>query len=94
MGTKRTYEKSQMDKQHPKRRSQEGPEAKIPPIPSEQYSIKYRIGKRQGIRTYMNTCFKKFISIHDRLAIEINRSVEDMREWMTKGKTSLIQNEL
>ena len=39
--------------------------------------------------------FKKFTSIHDRLALEINRRLQDAHvpEWMTKGKTTLIQKD-
>ena len=39
--------------------------------------------------------FKKFISIHDRLALEMNRCLQESHvpEWMTKGKTTLIQKE-
>ena len=38
---------------------------------------------------------KKFTSIHDRLALEINRCLQDAQvpEWMTKGKTTLIQKD-
>ena len=42
-------------------------------------------------------CFwlKKFTSIHGRLALEINRCLQCAQapEWMTKGKTTLIQKE-
>ena len=40
--------------------------------------------------------FKKFTSIHDRLALEMNRCLQDAQvpEWMTKGKTTLIQKKL
>ena len=39
--------------------------------------------------------FKKFTSIHDRLALEINRCIQDAQvpDWMTKGKTTLIQKD-
>ena len=39
--------------------------------------------------------FKKFISIHDRLALEMNRCLRDAQipDWMTKGKTTLIQKD-
>ena len=39
--------------------------------------------------------FKKFSSIHDRLAIKMNRYLEEavIPEWMTKRKTTLIQND-
>ena len=42
-----------------------------------------------GIHGYW---FKKFTTIHDRLAIEMNRCLEEtyISEWMTKGKTTLI----
>ena len=37
--------------------------------------------------------FKKFASIHDRLALEMNRCLQGTQvpEWMTKGNTTLIQ---
>ena len=37
--------------------------------------------------------FKKFTSIHDRLALVMNRWLQGAHvpEWMTKGKTTLIQ---
>ena len=39
--------------------------------------------------------FKKFTSIHDRLALEKNSCLQGAHipEWMTKGKTTLIQKE-
>ena len=39
--------------------------------------------------------FKKFTSIHDRLALEMNRCLQDAHvpELMTKGKTTLIQKD-
>ena len=39
--------------------------------------------------------FKKFTTIHDRLALEMNRCLQEIHvsEWMTKGKNSLIQKE-
>ena len=38
---------------------------------------------------------KKSTSIHDRLPVEMNRSQQaaDVLEWMTKGKTTLIQKD-
>ena len=40
-------------------------------------------------------CFKKFTSIQDRLALEMNRCLQDAQipDWMTKGKTTLIQKD-
>ena len=37
--------------------------------------------------------FKKFTSIHERQALEMNRCLQGTQvpEWMTKGKTTLIQ---
>ena len=39
--------------------------------------------------------FKKFTSIHGRLALEMNRCLQGTQvpEWMTKGKTTLIQKD-
>ena len=39
--------------------------------------------------------FKKFTSLHGRLALEMNRCLQDAQvpEWMTKGKTKLIQKD-
>ena len=39
--------------------------------------------------------FKKSTSIHGRLALEMNRCLRDalVLEWMTKGKTTLIQKD-
>ena len=39
--------------------------------------------------------FKKFTSIHDRLALERNRCLQDAQvpDWMTKGNTTLIQKD-
>ena len=38
--------------------------------------------------------FKKFTSIHGRLALEMNRYLQgaEVPDWITKGKTTLIQN--
>ena len=39
--------------------------------------------------------FKKFTSIHDRLAPEMNKCLQraHVTEWMTKGRTTLIQKD-
>ena len=39
--------------------------------------------------------FKKFTSIHNRLALEMNRCLQEAQvpDWMTKGKTTLIQKD-
>ena len=45
---------------------------------------------------YVNSGLKKITSIHDRLAIEMDRcfAETDIFEWRTKGKTTLIQKDL
>ena len=44
---------------------------------------------------YLGFWFKKFTSIHDTLALEMNRCLQGAQvpEWMTKGKTTLIQKD-
>ena len=44
---------------------------------------------------YMVFWFKKFTSIHDRLALEMNKCLlrAHVPEWMTKGRTKLIQKD-
>ena len=51
--------------------------------------------KAQGHDGIHGFWFKKFTSIHDRLVLEMNRCLQDAQvpEWMTKGKTTLIQND-
>ena len=46
--------------------------------------------RHDGIHGYW---FKKFTSIHDRIAIKMNRLLLEIgiTEWLTKGKTTLIQ---
>ena len=41
----------------------------------------------------MTGWLKKFTSVHDRLATEMNKCMQkiEITEWMTKGKTTLIQ---
>ena len=45
---------------------------------------------------YMVSGSKKFTSIHDRLALEMNKCLQTAHvpEWMTNGKTTLIQKDL
>ena len=42
---------------------------------------------------YMDSGYKKFTTVHDRLALEMNRCLQEAQVpvWMTKGKTTLIQ---
>ena len=62
-------------------------------INSEQHPNKYYIGKRQAMIAYMGVGLKKFTSIHDILAIKMNRCLQeiDTLEYLTKGKITLIQ---
>ena len=52
----------------------------------------WKIPGHDGVYGYW---FEKFISIHDRLAIEMNRCQEetDIPEWLTKGKNIRIHKE-
>ena len=51
--------------------------------------------KKPGYDGIHGFWFKKFTSIHDRLALEMNRCLQDAQVpyWMTKGKTTLIQKD-
>ena len=51
--------------------------------------------KTQGHDGIHGFWFKKFTSIHDRLALEMNRCIlgTHVPEWMIKGKTTLIQKD-
>ena len=65
-------------------------------IRSEQHPEEYRIRKKhQTMMAYMDSGWKEFTSIRDKLAREMNRCLEetDIPEWMTKGKTTLTQKE-
>ena len=43
---------------------------------------------------YMDSGFKKFSSIHDKLAPQLSKYLEKARhKWMTKAKTTLIQKD-
>ena len=55
----------------------------------------YRIGKRQAMMAYMESGFKKFTSIHSRLALEMDRHLEETNipEWMNIRKITLIQKD-
>ena len=54
---------------------------------------KQQIGKRPAMIAYMDSGFKKFTPIHDRLAIIMNRFLQerDLPVCMNKGKTTQIQ---
>ena len=71
---------------------EEGPNAKLHLHSHRATLKKYQIGKHQAMMAFMDSGFKNFISIHKRLAIEMNRCLEeiDIYEWMTIEKTALI----
>ena len=74
-------------------RLEEGPKAKLRVSSLRATLKKYQTPGHDGIHGYW---FKKFISIHHRLATEMNRCLQEtfIPEWTTKGKTSLIQKDL
>ena len=52
----------------------------------------WKTPRHDGIHRFR---FKKFTSIHDRLALEMNKCLQraHVPEWMTKGRTILIQKD-
>ena len=74
---------------------EEGPKAEIHTDLLKTTIKIYQIGKRQAMMEYMVSGFKKLTSIHDRLALEMDRCLQGIHvlEWMTKGKTTLIQKD-
>ena len=62
---------------------------------SESITQKIPNWKILGLDGIHGVWLKKFTSIHDRLAIEMNRCLQeaDVLEWMTKGKIILIQKD-
>ena len=93
MGTKRKIRKwiSNMEKEF--EGLEEDRRRKYASTPSDENSKKYQIGKRLTIILYMETGFKKFSPIPNRMAIKMNRCLQetDIPEWITKGKLTLIQ---
>ena len=84
-----------MDKQYFKRTKEEGPKTEIH-INLLKTTLK-RISnwKTPGHDGKRGFWLKKFTSIHGRVALEMNRCLQDaqVRDWMTKGKTTLIQKD-
>ena len=82
-----TQEKSLKD-------SKKGRKRKYTWIHSEQHK-KISNWKMSGHDIIHGFWFKKFTSVHDRLALEMNRYLQeaDVSEWMTKGKTTLTQED-
>ena len=73
-------------------RLKEGPKAKIF-IDSLWVTLKKNTKlENSWLWWYIDTGLKKFTSIHDRLAIELNRCLQEVNlpEWMTKGKFGLV----
>ena len=56
---------------------------------------KYQIGKHQALMVYMISGLKIFISIHDKLALQLIECQEEVSilQWTMKGKTTLIQKD-
>ena len=52
-------------------------------------------GKPQAKMAYTDVGLKKFTSVHDKLATEMNKCVQKtvLPEWMTKRKITLIQKD-
>ena len=52
-----------------------------------------KTGKTLALMAYTDLDFKIFTCIHDRLAAEMNSCIQitEIPEWITKGKTTLIQ---
>ena len=86
-----------MDKQYDKRTRRTGrrPEKrKYTSVYSERH-LKISNWKIPGHDAMHGFWFKKFTSIHDRPALEMNKCLQraHIPEWMTKGKTTLIQKD-
>ena len=74
-------------------RLKEGPKGEIRIDLRKLTLDKYKPGKRRFHDGIHGFWFKKFTSIYDRLALEMKGCVQGahVSEWMTKGKTKLIQ---
>ena len=59
-------------------------------------TLKYQIGKRQDMIEYTDSGSRNSPPFMIRLALEMNRCLQEAQvtEWMTKGKTTLIQKDL
>ena len=71
----------------------EGPQVNIHPDRLKATLKKLRNWKIHGLHGIHGFWFKKFTSIHDRLATEMNKCIQktEIPKWMTKGKTNLIK---
>ena len=96
-GNQENITKSRMDKQHGKRvrrtRRRIKSENTHKFTQNNTKISNWKTPDHDGIHRF---CFNKFTSIHERLALEMNRCQKeaDVTEWMTKGKTILIQKDL
>ena len=81
-------------KKKKKKKKKKAQGRKYPWIPLEQYSKNTKL-ENLGLDGIHGFWFKKFTFIHDRLAIEMNRYLQeiDIPEWITKGMTTLIQKD-
>ena len=85
-----------MNKQYDKRtRRQRRPESADTYRSTQKDPKKISNWKTPGYDGINGFWFKKFTFIHDRLAQEMNRSLQGAQvpDWMTKGKTTLIQKD-
>ena len=42
---------------------------------------------------YINSGFKKFASIHEKLALQLSKCLQEANKWMMKEKITLIQKD-
>ena len=94
MAIEKTWRKGWMDKRYDKRTSRtqgwhrNGNIHRITQTDTKKIS-NWKTPGHDGIHGFW---FKKFTAIHDRLALEMNRRLQDAQvpDWMTNGKTTLI----
>ena len=86
-----------MDKQYDKRirRAQKRPESGNTHQFTQKDTKKISNWKTPGHDGIHGFWFKKLTPIHNRLTLEMNKCIQGahMPEWMTKGKTTLIQKD-
>ena len=74
---------------------EEGPQVSIHPDGLKATLKKIANWKNPGLDGIHGFRFRKFTSIHYRLATEMNKCIQktEIPEWMTKGKTTQIQKD-
>ena len=90
------YKKSIIDKIYDKRiRTRKRPESENTNRFTQNNTKKISNWKTPGYVGIHGFRFKKVTSIHDRLELEMNRYLQEAHvpEWITKGKTTLIQKD-